>query len=327
MTSPDPPPRAELTLRGLRVFVALEEARSIAGAARRLGASPSGVSQHITALERAIGARLFDRMAKPVTLTPAGQALRAHAHRFLSVVSEAETELAEISLTSLPELNLAIIDDLDASLTPVLVSGLQARFSRCFVHAFSGRSDQVIARLAAREADIAVSAVLPPDANAFRAVPILREDFVLVTARGARAPDEDWRAALGRLPYVQYSEALPIGRTVAAHLRRVRLSVPRRYAFEATRSVIAMVAQTGGWTLTTPLNLLDAERFLPSVEIAPLPFAGVSRTIHLIARSQELGHLPEQLAQDCRAMVRERLLPRFAALAPDLAGAVEVIED
>jgi molybdenum-dependent DNA-binding transcriptional regulator ModE len=86
---------SELTLRSLRVFVALEETGSIAGAALRIGGSSSGVSQHITALEAAIGAKLFDRRAKPVTLTPAGQVLRAHAHRILSVVSEAQAELAE----------------------------------------------------------------------------------------------------------------------------------------------------------------------------------------------------------------------------------------
>ena len=170
----------ELTLRGLRVFVALEETGSIAGAAQRIGGSSSGVSQHITALEAAIGAKLFDRRAKPVTLTPAGQVLRADTHRILSVVSEAQAELAEISLTSLPTLNLAIIDDLDASLTPVLVSALQQRFRKCFVYAFSGRSDQIIDRLQSREADIGVSALLPADATPFQSVPILREAFVLL---------------------------------------------------------------------------------------------------------------------------------------------------
>jgi DNA-binding transcriptional LysR family regulator len=318
---------AELTLRGLRVFVALEETGSIAGAAQRIGGSSSGVSQHITALEAAIGAKLFDRRAKPVTLTPAGQVLRAHAHRILSVVSEAQAELAEISLSNLPQLNLAIIDDLDASLTPVLVSALQARFRKCFVHAFSGRSDQVIERPNAREADIAVTALLPADATTFHSAPILREPLILVTARDAIAPGADAREALTRLPFVQYSETMPLGQKVAQHLKRVKLNVPRRFAFEATRSVLAMVVQTGGWTLTTPLNLLDAERFIPMLDILPLPFAGETRHVHLVARAEELGHLPEALARDCRRILRDVLMPRFAALAPGFGGAIEVAED
>ncbi len=317
----------ELTLRGLRVFVALEEAGSIAGAAGRLRLSPSGVSQHITTLEAAIGARLFDRRAKPVTLTPAGQVLRAHAHRILSVVSEAQADLADISLTSLPTLNLAIIDDLDASLTPVLVAALQARFRDCFVYAFSGRSDQIVERLQSRAADIGVTAVLPADSATFLSVPILREQFVLVTAKGAVTSGADVRAQLSRLPFVQYSETMPIGQKVAQHLKRVRMNVPRRFAFEATRSVLAMVVQTGGWTLTTPLNLLDAERLVPMLDILPLPFAGETRHIHLVARSDEMGQLPLALARDCRRILRDVLIPRFAAMAPGFEGAIEGAED
>ena len=315
---------AELTLRGLRVFIALVEARSIAGAAARIGGSSSGVSQHITALEAAVGTKLFDRRAKPVTLTPAGQMLRAHAHRILATVSEAQAELVEISLASLPKLSLAMIDDLDASLTPVLVSALQARYPRCFVHAFSGRSDQVIDRLQKREADVGVTALLPADADAFVTVPILREAFILVTAKGAIRAGTDTRATLQKLPFVQYSETMPIGQKVAQHLKRVRMNVPHRFAFEATRSVLAMVVQSGGWTLTTPLNLLDAERFIREVDILPLPFASETRHIHLVARIDELGRLPQTLALDCRRIVREVLVPRFADIAPALSDAIQV---
>jgi DNA-binding transcriptional LysR family regulator len=317
----------EPSLRGLRAFVAVEETGSISAAAARLGASVSGISQHISSLEDALGAILFDRRARPVTLTPAGQVLRGHAHRILAAVAEARADLAEISLPSLPHLNLAIIDDLDASLTPVLVSGLQARFSRSFVHAFSGRSDQVLDRLRTRQADIVVTALPPTDGNAFHGIPLLREPFVLVTARGAIPPGEDRRAALLRLPFVQYSESIPIGQAVARQLRRVRLSPDRRYGFEATRSVLAMVVRTGGWTLSTPLNLLDSERFLPDVDISSPPFAGFTRQIYLVCRAGELGHLPDRLAQDCRAILRDEVLPRFAQIAPDLAAGLQILDD
>lgn len=321
------PQTASLTLAGLRVFVALEETGSVAAAAQRLGASSPGVSQQISALERAVGARLFDRRARPIALTPAGQLLSAHARRILAAVSEAQTELAEINLAALPELRLAIIDDLDASLTPVLVSNLQRRFPRCFVSALSGGSDQVVDRLVAREADIGVSAAVPRDAEAFRVLPLLRESFVLVAARGTLDGAGDIATRLEALPFVRYSDAVPIGRTVSSHLKRVRLNAARRFAFEATRSVLAMVAHAGGWTLTTPLNLLDAERFLPRVEVRPLPFAGLSRDVSLIARTGELGHLPEDLARDCRRIVRDHVAPRFAALAPGVAGAIAVAVD
>jgi DNA-binding transcriptional LysR family regulator len=317
---------AEFTLRGLRVFLAVAEAGSVAGAAARLGASASGVSQHVTALEQAVGARLMDRRGRPVTLTPAGQALLAHARRILSVVSEAQADLAEISLASLPRLSLAIIDDLDASLTPVMVAALQARLPRCFVHAVSGRSDQVVERVVTRAADIGVTALDPPGEGYLR-LPILTEDFVLVAARGVLDGPGDLRAALAALPFVPYAPDIPIGRAVARQLARVRLQPESRIAFEATRSVLAMVVQARGWTITTPLNLLDAQQFLPDVTLRRLPFAHETRAVSLIARAGELGRLPEDLARDCRALVQGRLVPRLAELAPDLGQAIRVSTD
>ncbi len=318
---------AELTLRGLRVFVAVEETGSIGGAAERIGGSASGVSQHITALEAAVGAKLFDRRSRPVTLTPAGHVLRSHAHRILEATADAHADLAELNLSGLPQLTLAIIDDLDASLTPTLVMSLQARFRNCFVNTFSGRSDWVTERLVSRQADIAVSAMLPDDTNAFRWTPILREPFVLVTARGLIAPGRDIRQQLDASPFVQYSEAMPIGRLVAQHMKRVRFSAPRRYAFEASRSVFAMVVQAGGWTLTTPLNILDADRFMGDVDILPMPFPSLTRRVYLIARSEELGSLPDWLAGECRRLLGEHVLPRFRAVAPDLADELDLAPD
>lgn len=317
----------QLTLRGLRIFLALEEAGSVAGAAERLGTSASGISQHITTLEKAVGARLFDRRARPIAPTPAGRALSRHARRIIAAVSEAETDLAAFSLGSVTELNLAIIDDLDTTMTPALVSSLLADYPRFFVNAFSGRSDHILGRLERREADICLTASVPGEAHGFLALPILRESFLLVLARGAQREGETPREAIGRLPFVRYSETIPIGQKVALMLRRARIAPPRRFAFETTRSVMSMVAECGGWAVTTPLNLMDAETQLDAIEVMRLPFAGEQRHVHLLARTGELGRLPHNLAGECRRIVRDRLAPRFDALVPVLAGAISVEED
>ena len=80
-------------------------------AAARIGASRSAVSQQITNLENTLGAGLVDRTARPLTLTPVGHILRRHAHRVLEALSDARTELMEVSLSALAELRLEIIDD------------------------------------------------------------------------------------------------------------------------------------------------------------------------------------------------------------------------
>ena len=70
------------TLEQLRIFLAIVETQSFAGAARRLNRAISVISYGITNLEAQLGVRLFDRQGsrKPV-LTAAGQAVLAEARR------------------------------------------------------------------------------------------------------------------------------------------------------------------------------------------------------------------------------------------------------
>lgn len=315
----------ELTLRGLRAFVIVEETGSISEAAKRMGGSSSGVSQQITALEQAVGAKLFDRQLRPLKLTPVGQTLRAHAYKVLGAVADAQAELSEHDLVDLPKFTLAIIDDLDSSLTPVLVANLRQRFNECFINAYSGRSDHAFGMLQRREADICVTAILPENVNGFHSFPILREPFVLVSSKGLLEKTADTASQLRAAPFIQYSEAIPIGRAVTQHLKRVRFDVPSWCALEATRSVIAMVSQARGWTITTPLNLLDAERFIGDIDVDHLPFPAFSRHIHLVARNAELGELPRLLAEDCRQLIQNRVMPRFSHLVPHMPNPIEII--
>src|SRR5690554_6804636 len=161
----------------------------------------------------------------------------------------------------------------------------------------------------------------------FQVMQLFREKFLLVTAKGKYDRRKDWNSQLSQLPHVQYSEAMPMGRLVAAHLKRIGFHVPRRFSFETSRSVIATVAKTGGWTLTTPVSILDASRFREEIDISPLPFAGLSRQIHMISRMEELGSLPEVLAKQCRTLLENEVRPAFLKLAPHLPDALEVVNE
>ncbi|WP_110643514.1 LysR family transcriptional regulator [Salinicola sp. CPA57] len=61
----------------LRAFLAVAESLSFSRAAGNLGITPSGLSQTIKALEKDLGARLFHRTTRSVSLTEAGESLQA----------------------------------------------------------------------------------------------------------------------------------------------------------------------------------------------------------------------------------------------------------
>lgn len=78
----------------MQVFAKVAEARSFAQAARQLLMSPPGVTRAIAALESAIGAKLFTRTTRSVTLTEAGQRYYEDCRRILADVAEAENAAA-----------------------------------------------------------------------------------------------------------------------------------------------------------------------------------------------------------------------------------------
>ncbi|CAG1019861.1 HTH-type transcriptional regulator DmlR [Burkholderiaceae bacterium] len=75
---------------GMRIFVAVADARGFAPAARQLGLSPPAVSRAIVALEAHLGAQLLRRTTRSVALTDVGERFLADCKRILAEVAGAE---------------------------------------------------------------------------------------------------------------------------------------------------------------------------------------------------------------------------------------------
>ncbi len=299
----------------------------MAKAAQRLGASPAAVSQQIANLEAFARTTLLDRSERPIRPTPAGALMLSHARKVLMAVSEAQAQMMELNLSSLPQLRFAIIDDFDASITPHLIDRLHGAFPKTTFSAVSGRSDAMTELFVRREADIAVTGLPPEDSSIYDVYPLLTETFALIVARGVLDGDHATLPQLRRLPFVHHNERMPIGRLVEQHLRRHRFTAERRFSFEASRSIVAMVGLVGGWTLGTPLNILDSARFEATVEVQPSPFTRLTRSVYLTARRGELGTLPLKVAEIIRGILHEAVLPAAAGLGDDGLDLLQVTQE
>ena len=174
-------PEGRVTLWGIEVFVAAAEEGSISAAARRLGVSPSAISQQLTALETALGATLLDRASRPVQVTPAGVMFRRHAQVILNAASEARAELAMADLSGLTTLRLGVIEDFDSDVTPRLLTTLAHDLKGCRFLLETGASHRLMDQLEARALDIVIAADSDPAPEDWREVhPILSEPFVAV---------------------------------------------------------------------------------------------------------------------------------------------------
>lgn len=90
----------------MTVFVAVAEAESFAGGARRLKMSPPAVTRAIVALEEALGVRLLNRTTRVVRVTEAGARYLEDARRILVELEEADAAAAGVN--ALPRGQLAV---------------------------------------------------------------------------------------------------------------------------------------------------------------------------------------------------------------------------
>lgn len=316
--------QARISLWGVEVFIATAEERSISAAARRLGVSPSSVSQQLSNLETALGAILLNRRERPVTLTPAGEMFRRRAQNMLNEAEQAKSEMARMDHSPLTQLRLGMIEDFDAGVTPQLLSQLAIEMTSTRFLLETGPSHRLLDQLDARALDVVVTTDLGAPAKWMEVYPLMNEPFVAVVPTGsvtvAEAADR-----LPELPLIHYTKRHHMGRVLADHLARQNLTLANRFELDSYHAILAMVASGAGWTILTPLGVSHAKRFRDQVDVLPLPFTPLSRTISLSARRDVLGDMPGIIASRLRALLQERIVTLSVYRMPWLKEQLAVI--
>ena len=108
------------------VFVQVAETRSFVAAGRQLGVSASAVGKSVARLEDKLGARLFHRSTRSVTLTAEGMLFLERSRRILAEIEAAELELSQASAAPRGRLRVSL------PLVSTLVLPVLADFMRAF---------------------------------------------------------------------------------------------------------------------------------------------------------------------------------------------------
>lgn len=93
-------------LHEMEVFIAVAEAGGFAKAGGRLRLSPPAVTRAVYALEDRLGARVFNRTTRSLTITDVGQRFLESARRILTELDTAEKEA--VGETSMPQGHLTL---------------------------------------------------------------------------------------------------------------------------------------------------------------------------------------------------------------------------
>jgi molybdate transport repressor ModE-like protein len=130
---------------------------SFSAAADALHLSQSAVSQQVAALEKEVGQPLLERTSAGPKLTPAGEALAAHADAVIARLEEAERELAEIAGLEGGRLRLMSFPTASATLVTRGMSEFNRRFPNIELGFSEGEPEDSIPALRSGEIDIAVA--------------------------------------------------------------------------------------------------------------------------------------------------------------------------
>ena len=169
-------------LNHLVAFVHVAQARSFSGAAPRLSLTQPALSRQVKELERAVGARLFDRTRYGVAPTEAGYALLRLAEKVLESVQELETAVLGMAgdLGGLLRIGGSTVWEY---LLPGLLGGVQTAHPRVTVDLVIGNSRQVMGLLLEDEVHLAFIGEDPVDKR-LEAIFVVEDELVIIAPPG-----------------------------------------------------------------------------------------------------------------------------------------------
>jgi DNA-binding transcriptional LysR family regulator len=308
-------------LRQIRFFVAVAEDRHFGRAAERMYIAQPALSQHIRRLERELGVQLFDRSARHVRLTPAGEAFLEVARRMLRQVDEGTDAARRAEAGETGSLALGV----NMSAAPVL-SMLLRHWHRARPavrpRLTSGSARELVDLVRRRELDLALVDGPVTDGGLDSAVVVDDRLVVVLPADHPLAREE-----IVPLRMLRSERFVAVSRrsSVSLHDRLIELCAAAGYspdiALEVDDPDLVPVAVTAGLGVALVASISVAGRAMPGLVWRPVADAGaaiplVAVTAHdgATAQTREFLLLVENLRQ------RSRLLPPSVDVTGDDAG-------
>ncbi len=310
----------------LRVLLIVAESETLTQAGDKLGVSQSAVSQALKQLELQMGVELVVRRSRPLRLTPAGRVMRRYARQMLADMQRMHTDVQMASSQGLGKLRLGLIDSFADAAGPQIMEQLMPFAEQLSLR--TGLVGSLKEALLEREIDMLLTSDPMQEQTELVQQQVLQDPFVLVVAQQHQACAAGSVAALAQaLPFIGYNRQLRLGSLTQLIARRLGLELTVRYELDSTSTLLRFVQQGHGWAFTTATCLMQNPALLEGVCILPVTPGSHSREISLLSRRGEFCEQSAQVAQICREIYSQQLVPPLLAQAPWLAGQACAIGD
>jgi DNA-binding transcriptional LysR family regulator len=234
----------EVELRDIEIFLTLAEELHFGRTAERLHISPPRVSQAIAKQERRIGAPLFQRTSRKVTLTPLGEQLRddlqAGYRRILEGVESARDSAREGPGT----LTFGVLGPMWQEISP-LTALFRSRHPNVELRLREVRIDDPFALLREREVDIALLALPVEEADLTVGPVAFTEPIVLAVGRSHPLADRSSVSLTELSTHTVLPSGLPIPQYWESAMSPLPVSDPGRAASLRTREEVLWAVTSG----------------------------------------------------------------------------------
>ena len=285
----------------LDVFLTLCDTRSFSLAAQKLTLTQSAITKKIQRLENNLGVDLFDRSKRPIDLTKEGAVLMHQAKLAREALERTAGEIREGAFLR-PEFRVGTIESLAKCFLPSFIANVRQEASR--VLAVTGTSQTLISALQHREIDFAFVSDLFSEMQGLTRLKVFEERSVLLMpAKFAAGHSKKWtwdKIQLCGLPYLQYFRDGGAGRLNDTYLSLLHLDIPARIEVDSTSTMLSLVANGIGWTITRALAILQNPEKAKDVIVLPLPAPELSRPLYLVARPDESQRLISRVGEVSR---------------------------
>jgi len=304
-----------IEIGALRVFSAVAEAETLTQAAERLGITQSAVSQTIKQLESQTETQLVVTRSRPIKLTPSGQVLRDYAFQ---IINDTQRMLADVRMTArggLLPLNVGMVDsfcDVAGLQFMQQVNPFVSKLALC-----TGLGSSLSQDLINRNLDLLITSDPIDEHPWLERRPILRDPFVMIVPEkfaqdGAATPA--WLAE--NVPFVHYSKQSRLGALTNLIARRLNVELQTVFELDSTQTLLRFVQSGQGWAITTGLCMVRYPELLQGCRVLQLANGANARYLTMLCRQKELGTLPDQIADICRTIYSDEIVPQLTQIAP-----------
>ncbi|QNK67685.1 LysR family transcriptional regulator [Variovorax sp. PAMC26660] len=147
----------------MRHFLEVARSGSVNQAAARLFVASSAVSRQIAKLEDSLGTPLFERHARGMALTAAGERLAAHLRNAQLDIEQVFEQVRDLGGQGARRIRMACTEGFAGHFMPLVMRSFEETHPGCQLELHVGSPDGVSALLARGETDIALKYVVAPE--------------------------------------------------------------------------------------------------------------------------------------------------------------------